>query len=93
MGNFAKSYKEAGIQADLYSIKFEPSPLVLGDVQKRAEEKKTLANEQHVVCRSFSGKPCFRQKLSNTNQKYNLGVKKNKTKKTLGVTNLISWIQ
>lgn len=80
MDNFAKSCKEAGIRTGLHSSKFDPSLLVLGDVQKRAAvNKETFANKQHVFCWSFSAQPCFRQKLSNINQKYKIGVHKKKT--------------
>lgn len=74
MSNFAKSCKEVGIRAGLYNIKFEPSLPVLGDVQKRVGGKETLSTEQHVIHLSLAAQPCFRQNLSNINQKYNLGV-------------------
>lgn len=89
MGNFAKSCKEAGIKTGLYISSL--SLLCLSWEMFRKEQKegkqKTLANEQHVVRWSLSELPRFRQKLPNTNQKYNLDVHKK-----LRVANLISWI-
>lgn len=80
MGNFAMSCKAAEIRAGLYNIKFEPSLPVLRDVQKRAGVGGRCGGEDPFQWATVSAQHCFRQNLSNTNQKHNLVVHKRKKK-------------
>lgn len=76
MGKFAKSCQEAGIRTGLYIGSLLSLYWEMFRKEQKEGKQKTLANEQHVVWWSFPALPCFRQKLSNTNQKYKLDVHK-----------------